>query len=172
MAHDLLQIIWTFGRHNFGLFQIKFAISYEKKTNVLIVTYTDKKKIKEIDKEPMKDGRKDKLWAFQFRPQRPVIIYLSPGGERGGGFWRGNQMVFMGNGGGLDYTLIQSIRGDCWKLTINYLPMRGGGSCHKNITVVCMDRNVILIMTQPKSSIKKILFFIIIIMTFLSPLLV
>ena len=32
-------------------------------------------------------------------------------GERGGGFWRGNQMVFMGNGGGLDYTLIQSIRG-------------------------------------------------------------
>lgn len=23
----------------------------------------------------------------------------------------GNQMVFMGNGGGLDYTLIQSIRG-------------------------------------------------------------
>ena len=59
----------------------------------------------------MKDGRKDKLWAFQFRPQRPVIIYLSPVGERGGGFWRGNQMVFMGNGGGLDYTLIQSIRG-------------------------------------------------------------
>lgn len=44
-------------------------------------------------------------------------------------------------------------------MTINYLPMRGGGSCHKNITVVCMDRNVILIMTQPKSSIKKILFF-------------
>lgn len=43
-----------------------------------------------------------------------VIIYLSPVGERGGGFWRGNQMVFMGNGGGLDYTLIQSIRGgDC-----------------------------------------------------------
>ena len=84
-------------------------------------------------------------------------------------------MVFMGNGGGLDYTLIQSTEykgGDCCKLTINYLPMRGGGSCHKNITVVCMDRNVILIMTQPKSSIKKILFFIIIIMAFLSPLLV
>ena len=32
--------------------------SKEKKTNVLIVTYTDKK----IYKEPMKDGRKDKLF--------------------------------------------------------------------------------------------------------------
>ena len=36
--------------------------SKEKKTNVLIVTYTDKKKIKEIDKEPTKDGRKDKIF--------------------------------------------------------------------------------------------------------------
>ena len=75
----------------------------------------------------MKDGRKDKLWAFQFRPQRPVIIYLSPVGERGGGFWRGNQMVFMGNGGGLDYTLIQSIRGGLLKIDYQLPANEGRG---------------------------------------------
>ena len=79
MAHDFLQIIWTFGRHNFGLFQTKFAISCEKK------------KRKEIHSN---------FGAFQFRPQRPVTICLSPGGEGDGGFWLGNQMVFTGNGGG------------------------------------------------------------------------
>ena len=68
-------------------------------------------------------------------------------------------MVFMGNGGGLDYTLIQSIRGGLLKIDYQLPANEGRGSCHKNITVVCMDRNVILIMTQPKSSIKKILFF-------------
>ena len=41
--------------------RLSLPSAVKKKTNVLIVTYTDKKKIKEIDKEPMKDGRKDKL---------------------------------------------------------------------------------------------------------------
>ena len=106
--------------------RLSLPSAVKKKANVLIITYTDKK-IKERDKEPMKDGRKDKLWAFQFRPQRPVIIYLSLGGERGGGFWRGNQMVFMGNGGGLDYTLIQSIRGGLLKIDYQLPAHEGRG---------------------------------------------